>query len=246
MSISINVLGGLSIYYNGNKVTLPKSKRTRALLIYLLMTNKPHRRERLCEVFWDSPGDIKGALRWSLSKIRPLLNDENKDRIIADREIVVLKSDDIILDIHLLIEELKEQCISPERLKKILNQLDEPLLCGLDLYDQRLYQQWLVSERNEINNLYCDVLFRLSMHWELSPTEQLNWNRILLDRSPYNTQVARLLLSKLKMLNLISEYNVLSKELELKFQRLGIKWDESASLYKNENTKYTSDSLLHN
>ena len=39
------------------------------------MTGRPYRRERLCEIFWENPDDPRGASRWSLSKIRPIVND---------------------------------------------------------------------------------------------------------------------------------------------------------------------------
>lgn len=69
VKITINLLGGLALYHQGNKIPLPKSKRKRALLAYIILTKRPHRRDRLCELFWESPEDIKGALRWSLSNI---------------------------------------------------------------------------------------------------------------------------------------------------------------------------------
>lgn len=225
MSISINVIGTMSIFRNGEVLSLPKSKRTRALLAYLLIANRPHRRERLCEVFWESPSDVKGALRWSLSKVRALVNELDNQRIMADSERVILQSEDILVDIREIEKELKDTNIPSHKLKTILQKLDEPLLCGLDLPDQKIYQQWLVAERNEIENLYCEVLSKLSVHWELSLTEQLNWNKIYLNKNPYNTQMAKLLLSKLKMLNLTSDYDNLSDELAMRFRKAAIKWD---------------------
>ena len=61
---------------------MPASKKTRALLGYLAVSGKAERRERLCHLFWETPDDPKGALRWSLSKLRGVLGD----RIVADRE----------------------------------------------------------------------------------------------------------------------------------------------------------------
>ena len=33
-----------------------------------------HRRERLCALLWEGPDDPRAQLRWSLSKLRPLLD----------------------------------------------------------------------------------------------------------------------------------------------------------------------------
>lgn len=192
MSITINLLGGLALYHQGNKVPLPKSKRTRALLAYLVMTKRPHRRDRLCEVFWESPGDIKGALRWSLSKIRPLINGSGVERLLADRERVFLQSRDIKIDVDVLSNKLKEKSISVDELKKILIQLEDPFLSSLDLPEQRPFQEWLISERKEINRMLCNVLNKLSNHVDLSPPEQLDWNNIWFEKDPYNTTAAKL------------------------------------------------------
>ena len=73
--LQIRVLGTFEIIHDGAVAALPPSRKTRALLAYLALTRRPHRREQLCEMFWDLPDDPRGALRWSLSKIRPLVDE---------------------------------------------------------------------------------------------------------------------------------------------------------------------------
>ena len=235
VKITINLLGGLALYHQGNKVPLPKSKRTRALLAYLVMTKRPHRRDRLCEVFWESPGDIKGALRWSLSKIRPLINGSGVERLLADRERVFLQSRDIKIDVDVLSNKLKEKSISVDELKKILIQLEDPFLSSLDLPEQRPFQEWLISERKEINRMLCNVLNKLSNHVDLSPPEQLDWNNIWFEKDPYNTTAAKQLLNKLDVLDHIKEYQSLSKKLTLRFKKSGIQWDDNVLTVNDEN-----------
>ncbi len=75
-SLEIKLLGDFRLLRNGEPVDLPASRKTRALLAYLIVTGQPQRRERLCELFWDLPDDPRGALRWSLSKLRPIVNDD--------------------------------------------------------------------------------------------------------------------------------------------------------------------------
>jgi len=84
--LTLNVLGKVEVLRDGEAVELPPSKKTRALLAYLAVTGKPLRRERLCELLWNIPDDPRGALRWSLSKIRGVLDDAG--RLIADRDSV--------------------------------------------------------------------------------------------------------------------------------------------------------------
>ena len=77
--LEIRVLGALEVIRDGAPATLVASRKTRALLAYLALTRSPHRREQLCEMFWDVPDDPRGALRWtakcwptSLCEIWPL------------------------------------------------------------------------------------------------------------------------------------------------------------------------------
>jgi DNA-binding SARP family transcriptional activator len=100
--LEIRVLGSLEIRRAGTLVTLPLSRKTRALLAYLAMADRPVRRERLCELLWDIPDDPRGALRWSLSKIRTLLDDSAARRIVANRETVALDPQTVQIDIHIV------------------------------------------------------------------------------------------------------------------------------------------------
>src|SRR3954464_14676645 len=86
--LTIRLLGEMEIMRWGERVELPPSRKTRGLLAYLVLANRPLRRDRLCALLWDAPDDPKGALRWSLSKLRSLVNDPDQVRIVATRELV--------------------------------------------------------------------------------------------------------------------------------------------------------------
>ena len=76
--LEIRLLGELEVWRDGAALALPQSKKTRALLAYLALQRAPQRRDALCELLWEMPDDPRAALRWSLTKIRPLLNDEGR------------------------------------------------------------------------------------------------------------------------------------------------------------------------
>src|SRR5512145_2814499 len=84
--LSIRVLGEIAVVRGGEGLLLPPSKKTRALLAYLAVTGRPHRRERLCSLLWDVTDDPRAALRWSLSKLRRLVDEKHRPRIVADRD----------------------------------------------------------------------------------------------------------------------------------------------------------------
>src|SRR5687767_5754665 len=92
--MQLRLLGPMAVIADDGPVQLPASRKTRALLGYLAARGKPVRRDRLCHLFWDVPDDPKGALRWSLSKLRGLFGDT----IVADRETAALDLDCLDVD----------------------------------------------------------------------------------------------------------------------------------------------------
>lgn len=224
MVFTIKMLGELELSNNGVIIPMPSSKRSRALLAYLAYTARPHRRDRLCELFWEVPDDPKGALRWSLSKIRPLVNNAGKERLLADRERVFLDSTDIALDVHQLFVQSKASSISVAELESLLLKSQQPFLQGLDLPNQQLFQQWLMTERNELRQLSSQLLARLATHVELNAQAKLHWAQAWLAHDPYNTDAATLLISQLQQQGKATELTELSQQLSLRFQQADIKW----------------------
>ncbi|VUD67331.1 Sigma factor SigB regulation protein RsbQ [Thalassocella blandensis] len=224
MSLSIHLFGELELTRDGTRINLPASKRTRALLAYLAITSRPHRRDRLCEVFWEIPDDPRGALRWSLSKIRPLVNEDNHERLIADRERVALHTADIEIDAHQLASQANDLQLPCDALVHIAQQLAQPFLDGIDLPDQEIFQRWLTSERQEMERLRGKVLARLAFHNELIPPERLTWAQEWLMLEPFNTKAATQCLTLTEMLHATQEVKALSQELSKRFRNAGIQW----------------------
>ncbi|MGV8987240.1 MAG: AfsR/SARP family transcriptional regulator [Cypionkella sp.] len=83
--LELRFLGEIEVRREGKIMRLPPSKKTRALLAFLCLLPRRFRREYLCELLWEIPDDPRGALRWSLSKMRRLLDDGERSRILADR-----------------------------------------------------------------------------------------------------------------------------------------------------------------
>ena len=97
--LQIRLLGDLELLRGGRPVGLPPSRKTRALLAYLVATARPHLRERLCDLLWEGPSDPRAALRWSVTKLRPLLDAGQCSRLAADRERIAFVSHGADIDI---------------------------------------------------------------------------------------------------------------------------------------------------
>ena len=167
---------------------LPQSKKTRGLLAYLAITGRAHRRDRLCSLLWDVADDPRGALRWSLSKIRPVVDTESKRSLVADRESVELDLGEMSLDWRWVRKELASgvDAISTERLKALESVFQGELLEGLDLLDFDEFTAWCAAEREHARSMHSKVLEALVERLAPTPSDALPYARELVRIDPIN------------------------------------------------------------
>ena len=166
VTLHVRLLGDMDVRRNGEAVALPRSKKTRALLAYLAASGRAHRRDSLCLIFWDIPDDPRGSLRWSLSKLRPLVDEPDLARIAADRDSVRFLADGAEVDLV----ELRRAAVQgldglgPERLLALAQAFRGEFLEGLDLPNCPDFQAWLVAQRDEARRLHARILRALLAH----------------------------------------------------------------------------------
>jgi DNA-binding SARP family transcriptional activator/pimeloyl-ACP methyl ester carboxylesterase len=158
--LSIRVLGEFQILKGTTEQDLPKSRKTRALLAYLIISGRRHRRDRLCDLFWDLPDDPRGSLRWSLSRLRSLVEEPGHERIIADREYVSFDPQGADVDLLEIRKELAggADALSTRRLLDLAGQFRGELLEGLAIPDHRDFESWLVTERETARRTRASLL----------------------------------------------------------------------------------------
>lgn len=185
--ISFQVLGALRLSRGSEALTLPQSKKTRALLAFLALNPKEYRRERLCDLFWEMPDDPRAALRWSLTKLRQLLNSTDRERIVANRETVKLDVSDMSVDLHAARAALADpDQLNVEALETLADDFSGALLDGLDLPRQPEYQAWLVAERGEAETLRVSLLEQLLSRLGDDPARAIPHARALASLEPQN------------------------------------------------------------
>jgi len=184
--LQISLLGELRVVSLGAEVTLPASRKARALLAFLAATGRPHRRERLCELFWELPDDPKAALRWSLSKLRRVVDAPDRPRIVADRERVSLDARDIEIDIRDIDARLRQQAVplAVEDLEAMARALDSVFLDGLDGAGDEAFDAWLMAEREDAEVARIAVLQQLATHRDLAPAAAKKWQRLWQEADP--------------------------------------------------------------
>jgi DNA-binding SARP family transcriptional activator len=171
--LEISLFGDLSVRRETAPVALPQSRKTRALLAYLILNEGWHRRERLCEIFWQIPDDPRQSLRWSLSKLRGVVNDEAV-RIESDRERVAFARHGGMVDFL----DARNACdaglddLGAADLERLAELTRGAFLDGLELSGQPDYEIWRMAERERARRLRLDILRALIDRSESDPGAQ--------------------------------------------------------------------------
>ena len=188
--MQLRLLGPMAVIADGKPVQLPASRKTRALLGYLAAESKPVRRDRLCHLFWEVPDDPKGALRWSLSKLRGLFGVA----IVADRETAALDSSSIDIDFANLRDKVAAGLgkLSDEELEQL-----SALASGLFMEDLELpgcddFNAWRLAFCEDARGWMDEVAAGLVAR-RLHPDRLLPHVRSWIERSPYSTEASEAL-----------------------------------------------------
>ena len=158
--LRIRLIGELRVERGSAAIELPPSKRTRALLGFLVATAAPQSRQALCDLLWDGPDDPRAALRWSLSKLRPLIDDPGIPRLKADREHVSFLLAGAGCDIERVGELLRGDpaAAGTAEIEEAAGHLQGEFLDGLDLPSCYRFHHWCLAERERWGALRRQVL----------------------------------------------------------------------------------------
>ena len=225
--LHINLLGPLEVRRGKRVLELPASKKARALLAYLIANNRPHRRDRLTDLLWDVADDPKGGLRWCLSKIRSLVDDPRRVRILADRETVTFSGDDVNVDVLLVRNALGREAASLalSELQALASCFRGTFLEGLELPDYGSFQAWLVAEREDALQQELSVLRAIVQKLSDRPGEALPYLRLLVQRDALDEPSRIRLAEILTGLGRHSE----AKQLIEAGKRLAMEWGSRSS-----------------
>jgi DNA-binding SARP family transcriptional activator len=177
--VRIRLLGELEVVRDGRRLPLPASKRSRALLGYLVATGRPHLRSHLCDLLWDSPDDPRAALRWSLTKLRPLLDEPDVRRLQADRDRAGFEAHGAGVDWTEVQAVVRSRPVeaSTDALRGAATLFGGEFLDGLDLPECYRYAAWLAAEREAVRTLHVSILETLVVRLHETPDEALAYAR---------------------------------------------------------------------
>jgi DNA-binding SARP family transcriptional activator len=184
--LAIRLLGEIRLQRDEATIALPASKRTRALLGFLVATATAHSRQTLCDLLWDGPDDPRAALRWSLTKLRPLVNEGALERLNADRERVAFMPEGARVDVRhveaLLTADLAAAPLG--ELEVAAGLLQGEFLDGLDLPSCYRFHHWCLAERERWGSLRRKVLAITADRLAGEPERALPYTRAMVAADP--------------------------------------------------------------
>jgi len=159
-TLSVRLLGKLTIVRDGTSVKLPSSRKLRALLAYLALAPHPVSRSRLCELLWDVPNDPRGELRWCLSKLRGALDGPDLHRVVTDSDTVALRLADMSVDAVEAAAAVAQgiDTLGVEQLRALSELFAGDFLDGLELDRSPVFTNWLTAQRRRFSSAHAAVL----------------------------------------------------------------------------------------
>ncbi|MEP3329306.1 AAA family ATPase [Sedimentitalea sp.] len=187
------MLGPVTLIQDVSEIELPKSQKTKALLAYLAVQDRPVRRERLCELLWNLPDDPRGALRWSLSKLRKALSSDGRQRLMSDRDQILLEQSEIKID-YVRLTKIADPCQLPtETLTDLAMDCRGAMLADIHLDATEEFSAWHIGMAAEAEVRMVAILSELIERLKETPAEALGWARKLQDIAPFNETAAVLI-----------------------------------------------------
>ena len=220
--LKIKLLGDFEIQRDGVPIHLPNSRKTRALLGMLLMSASPQRRDHLCDVFWERTSDPRGSLRWSLSKLRALLNDDENQRLVADRERVWIEQTNLFCDALDIQKTAYSQNTNLEACISAWSKTNETLLPGCDRLKEGMFTSWIESKNLELTKLRIILAKKIVLSKELNPSDQVVWADRWLTDSPFDAEAATAAVTSRNNIGQRQEADRLAFEIANRFQLAGL------------------------
>jgi len=159
----VRMFGPLTISRDGVVQELAASRKLRALFAYLALAPHPVSRSRLCELLWDVPNDPRGELRWCLSKLRRVIDDPHRQRVVTAGEMVALDLAGWQVDVRDMVAACAAgiEALPPERLHPLARLFVGDFLEGLEIDRSPHFDNWLLAQRRHFRAAHVAILERI-------------------------------------------------------------------------------------
>jgi DNA-binding SARP family transcriptional activator/Flp pilus assembly protein TadD len=191
------MLGPLAVSGDGGVRALPASRKVRALFAYLALAPRPVGRSQLCELLWDVPNDPRGELRWCLSKIRSVVDEPGRRRVLTHEDTIQLDLADGFVDAIEVARAASEgiETLTPERKRALVTLFNGDFLEGLEIDRNPEFAGWLTAQRRRFRGCHAALLEQLAQ--SLPDDEALGYLEKWQQLAPFDRRVHERLLMAL-------------------------------------------------
>lgn len=198
-ALHINMLGPLTLLRQGVPLALPASRKARALLAYLAIAPRPVGRSRLCELMWDVPNDPRGELRWCLSKLRSVVDEPGRHRIVTTGDMIALDLTGCFVDVLEIAAavEHRPEALSLDALQALATLFSGDFLEGLHIERSPHFESWLLGQRRRFRACHISMMERLVAGLPTSSDEAFPYLEKWVELAPFDGRAHMALLGAL-------------------------------------------------
>jgi DNA-binding SARP family transcriptional activator/TolB-like protein len=237
--LRLQMFGPLAIERNGVSLPLPASRKVRALLAYLALAPRPVARGSLCELLWDVPNDPRGELRWSLSKIRGIVDEPGRRRVVTTGDSVALDLEDCAVD-AIEVARAMDAGIADlgfERQHALSQLFRGEFLEGLEIDRNPAFGGWLVAQRRRFRGCHAALLAQLVA--KASEDEVFGYLERWLQLAPFDRRVHQTLLTAFADRNRVREGEEHLAATARLFEAEGLDWSELREAWQSARSQAT-------
>ncbi|HXF18693.1 MAG TPA: transcriptional regulator, partial [Burkholderiales bacterium] len=239
-SLTVRLFGPVTVLRNGIAVQLPASRKVRALFAYLTLAPSPVRRTQLCDLLWDIPDDPRGELRWSLSKLRGVIDEPGKQRVYSNADAIGLNLADCFVD-ALEIAGAAEQGIgtlSSGRQRMLSRLVCGDFLEGIEIDRNPLFNGWLIAQRRRFRGCHVALLEQLARN--AGDEAAFEYLEQWLQLAPFDPHAHQLLLTALARHGRIEEGETHLKATVRQFEEEGLDGSAIRAAWRSARAQATS------
>jgi DNA-binding SARP family transcriptional activator/TolB-like protein/tetratricopeptide (TPR) repeat protein len=199
-ALRVRVLGPVTVTRAGVTVALPRSRKVLVLLAFLALAPGPVSRSRLCDLLWDVPNDPRGELRWCLSKLRSVLDTDDKRRVVTSGDnLIALDLSDCCVDAIEIDRAVKGGLdgLARERLAELCDLFGGDLLDGINIDGSVELTGWLSAQRHRYRAAHVAVLHELATRSQLGSDEMFRRLDAWLQLAPFDQRAHQVMLDAL-------------------------------------------------